>query len=143
MITTEQIVKLVNNDIQQLKGESDQQTLLVHCALFDALYKALNELDVSSKLTRNADEFYEANRLYIGTTGMYLELLNEQLLELPEYSADDKQFIAEQSAIFTALLAKLFRTARSIVEPSVLETTLPGKLWTDNVKSLYIKSNNQ
>jgi len=103
----------------------------------------LTELDVSSKLTRSADDFYDANRLYVGVAGMYIEVLNDQIIEKPELTDDDRKFIAEQSAIFTALLAKLFRTARSITEPNVLESVLPGKLWIDNVKSLYIKSNNQ
>jgi hypothetical protein len=143
MITSEQLLNLVNNDIQQLEGESDHQTLLLRCSLFDSLYKALTELDVSSKLTRSADDFYDANRLYIGVAGMYIEVLNDQIIEKPELTDDDRQFIAEQSSIFTALLAKLFRTARSITEPGVLESVLPGKLWIDNVKALYIKSNNQ
>ena len=143
MITSEQLLNLVNNDIQQLEGESDHQTLLLRCALFDSLYKALTELDVSSKLTRSADDFYDANRLYVGVAGMYIEVLNDQIIEKPELTDDDIKFIAEQSAIFTALLAKLFRTARSITEPGVLESVLPGKLWLDNVKALYNKSNNQ
>lgn len=143
MITSEQLLNLVNNDIQQLEGESDHQTLLLRCSLFDSLYKALTELDVSSKLTRSADDFYDANRLYVGVAGMYIEVLNDQIIEKPELTDDDRKFIAEQSAIFTALLAKLFRTARSITEPDVLESVLPGKLWKENVKALYIKSNNQ
>lgn len=142
MITSEQLFNLVINDIQQLKGESDYQTLLLRCALFDSLYKALTELDVSSKLTRNADDFYDANRLYVGVAGMYIEVLNEMVTEKPEHTDDERTFIAEQSAIFTALLAKLFRTARGITEPGVLESVLPGKLWIDNVKALYNKSNN-
>lgn len=143
MITSEQLLNLVNNDIQQLEGESDHQTLLLRCSLFDSLYKALTELDVSSKLTRSADDFYDANRLYVGVAGMYIEVLNDQIIEKLELTDDDRKFIAEQSAIFTALLAKLFRTARSITEPDVLESVLPGKLWKENVKALYIKSNNQ
>lgn len=144
MITTEQLLNLINNDIQQLEGESDHQTLLLRCALFDSVYKALTELDVSSKLTRSADDFYDANRLYVGVAGMYIEVLgNELVMEKPKHTDDEIKFIAEQSAIFTALLAKLFRTARSITEPSGLESVLPGKLWIDNVKALYIKSNNQ
>lgn len=139
MITIEQIPDSINADLGLLNVDDTRNSQLLKMALFDATYKALSECEVTSKLTRNSDDFFNANVLYISTLSMYLEILNAGILEFPLPNDDEKYYVAEQSAIFIALIAKLFRTARNITSIDVLATTLPGKMWSENIKSLYNK----
>lgn len=142
-ITATIVIELINDDIDLIVGNCAKQTFLFQSAMLDALYKSVAELDTVSKYTRNPDDFYTANKLYVAIISAYVELLKDRITASDpptiEQEQKDLEFIGEQSAIFIALIAKLFRNARIISTIKELEALMPGKLWVDNVKPLYVK----
>lgn len=140
-ITAEVIIDLIIDDIDLIVGNCEKQTFLFQLAALDALNKSIVELDTVSKYTRNQDDFYTANKLYIAVISAYAELLKNEMQSNNQLKTEQKdvEFINEQSTVFIALIAKLFRNARTLTTTKELQELLPGKLWFDNVKPLYVK----
>lgn len=136
MITPQHLVDLINNDRELLSDLQNKDDVMV--ALLSALNAAFNECATTSNLTHDKDAFFEANKLYIATVGIYIELLNDAVekLSTPGHKYDE-DFVGRSTAIFIALLAKLFRSARTITKPEQLVEYMPVTMWIEHIKPLY------
>ena len=138
--TTEEMLKYISRDIEKLDS-IEKNSNLITLALFNALYKSLNECNVTANITKNKDDFFKVNLIYIATLSIYLDLLgntkNDILkTDISKLEEKDKKIVLEQTAVFIALLGKFFRSARTIKINSEYNNLLPVKMWLDNVEDL-------
>ena len=140
-IETQKIIDLIIEDIAII--DNLEKSDLINLALCNSLYKALNECQTTAKITKNPDEFYSINALYITTLSIYLDILSEIKSKYindidfeKKLNEENKKFVHEQIAIFIALLSKFFRTARSIKRISEIENFLPMFMWNKYVSDI-------
>lgn len=137
MITTEQLINIVVNDVDTLANSVNIKPVLLQSALATAIFKAINECAVTSKLTRSTDAFYDANKIYVAILDIYQTILADMLNIDYNFTDAEVQIVGEQTAVFIALLGKLLRTARSAETADELVHILPGALWIKHVKQVY------